>query len=95
MFDLLVTFVCLFVRTELLPVDFASKLDSLPLPTRVDIIIGVLLFKELVREAPPKKKPCIFGLCPNCDLTPPIAQIRALCGTIFLPKIRKFFKQQF
>ena len=51
MFDLLVTFVCLFVRPELLPVDFASKLDSLPLPTRVDIIIGVLLFKDLVMSA--------------------------------------------
>ena len=39
MFDLLVTFVCLFVRPELLPVDFASKLDSLLLPTGVNIII--------------------------------------------------------
>ena len=36
-----------------------------------------------------------FGHCPNCDLTPPIAQIRALCGTMFLPKMRKFSKQQF
>ena len=43
----------------------------------------------------PKKKPCIFGHCPYCDLTPPIAQIRALCGTIFLPKMRTFFKQPF
>ena len=48
-----------------------------------------------LREAPAKKKPCIFGHCPNCDLTPPKAQIRALCGTIFLPKMRKFFKQPF
>ena len=36
----------------------------------------------MVREAPPNKKQCIFGHCPNCDLTPLIAQIRALCGTI-------------
>ena len=48
-----------------------------------------------LREAPPPKKPCIFGYCPNCDLTPPIAQIRALCGTNFCPKVRNFFKQQF
>ena len=41
------------------------------------------------------KKTCIFGHCPNCNLTPPIAQIRALCGTTILPKMRKFFKQQF
>ena len=34
-----------------------------------------------IRKAPPKKNRCIFGHCPNCDLTPPIAQIRALCGT--------------
>ena len=46
-----------------------------------------------LKEVPPKEKPCIFGHCPNCDLTPPIAQIRALCGTIFLPKMRKFLKQ--
>ena len=26
-----------------------------------------------LREAPPQRKPCIFGHCPNCDLTPPIA----------------------
>ena len=37
---------------------------------------------------PHPKKTCIFGHCPNCNLTPPIAQIRALCGTKFLPKMR-------
>ena len=47
------------------------------------------------KGSPCQKKPCIFGHYPNCDLTPPKAQIRALCGTIFLPKMRKFFKQQF
>ena len=48
-----------------------------------------------LREAPPKKKTCIFGHCPNCNLTPPNAQIRALCGTTILLKMRKFFKQPF
>ena len=52
-------------------------------------------FAMCLREAPPQKKPCIFGHCPNCNLTPPVAQIRALCGTTILPKMRKFFKQQF
>ena len=53
--------------------------------------------KEIVGlwEAPPKKNLCIFGHCPNCNLTPPNAKIRALCGTNILPKMRKFFKQQF
>ena len=37
----------------------------------------VLLDSEL-REAPPKKNLYICGHCPNCDLNPPIAQIRAL-----------------
>ena len=27
--------------------------------------------KHTEREATPKKKTCIFGHCPNCDLTPP------------------------
>ena len=53
------------------------------------------VWQELFREAPPKKKPCIFGNCPNYNLTPPNAQIRALCGTTILPKMRKFFRQQF
>ena len=44
---------------------------------------------------PHPKKTCIFGHCPNCNLTPPIAQIRALCGTNTLPKMRKFLKQHF
>ena len=50
--------------------------------------------RSLGKPHPPKKT-CIFGHCPNCDLTAPIAQIRALCGTMFLPKMRKFSKQQF
>ena len=32
---------------------------------------------------------------PILQFDPPITQIRALCGTITLPKIRKFFKHQF
>ena len=47
------------------------------------------------KVSPSQKKQCIFGHCPSCDLTPLIAQIRALCGTMFLPKMRKFLKQQF
>ena len=41
----------------------------------------VLLDSEL-REAPPKKNLYICGHCPNCDLTPPIAQIRALTAIL-------------
>ena len=55
----------------------------------------LLLAYTDLREAPPKNKPFIFGHFPTCNLTPPIAQIRALCGTNILPKMRKFFKQQF
>ena len=52
-------------------------------------------FYDWTKGSPCQKKPCIFGHCPNYNLTPPKAQIQALCGTIFLPKMRKFFKQQF
>ena len=45
------TIILLFVGSYLLYVDFAFKLDSLLLPAREDIIIGVLLFKELVMSA--------------------------------------------
>ena len=44
--------------------------------------------KRLVREAPPKKKTVYIWALPKL-------QIRALCGINFLPKMRKFFKQQF
>ena len=47
------------------------------------------------KGSPTQKNPCIFGHCPNCNLTHPNAQIRALCGTNILPKMRKFFKQPF
>ena len=42
----------------------------------------------------PKKTVYIWAL-PILQFDPPITQIRALCGTITLPKIRKFFKHQF
>ena len=54
-----------------------------------------LLETSVGKGSPTPKKSYIFGHCPNCDLTPPIAQIRALCDTMFLPKMRKFSKQQF
>ena len=54
-----------------------------------------MLGLAILREAPPGKKTCLFEHCPNHNLTPPIAQIQALCGTNFLPKMRKFLKQQF
>ena len=62
-----------------------------------DLTMWILMVHILPHSLgkPHPKKPCIFGHCPNCDLTPPIAQIRALCGTMFLPKMRKFSKQQF
>ena len=48
-----------------------------------------------LREAPPKKKTVYIWALPKLQFDPPIAQIRALCGTTILPKMRKFFKQQF
>ena len=47
-----------------------------------------------IGEAPPPKNVYIWAL-PNLRFDPPIAQIRALCGTIFLPKMKKFLTQQF
>ena len=38
--------------------------------------------------SPTPKKPVYLGIAQNCDLV-------GLCGTIFLPKMRKFLKQQF
>ena len=61
------------------------------------LVLPGLVFSHplTVREAPSKKKPCIFGHCPNCYLTPPIAQIRALSGTMFLPNMRKLLNSHF
>ena len=57
--------------------------------------LAMICSGKTIKGSPIQKKTCIFGHCPNCNLTPPIAQIRALCGTTILPKMRKFFKQQF
>ena len=38
---------------------------------------------HLIREAPTKMLPLLFGHCPNCDCTPPPALKRALWGTLF------------
>ena len=56
------------------------------------LLTSMQYWQKTVREAPPPKKTCIFGHCPNCDLTPPIAQIRALCGTIFFAENEKILK---
>ena len=58
-------------------------------------VLPLLGCNRYIKGSPTQKKLCIFGHCPNCDLTPPIAQIRALCGTTFLQKMRKYSKQQF
>ena len=63
------TIILLFVGSYLLYVDFAFKLDSLLLPARVDITIGVLLFKECIsvwiRYAFKKKIRDFLGIFPN------------------------------
>ena len=61
-----------------------------------NLLCGQQLFVFIYSKGSPTPKTTrIFGHCPNCNLTPPIAQIRALCVTTILPKIWKFFKQQF
>ena len=35
------------------------------------LLTSMQYWQKTVREAPPQKKPCIFGHCPNCDLNPP------------------------
>ena len=65
------------------------------------LLTSMQYWQKTVREAPPQKKPCIFGHCPNCDLTPPIAQIRALkirwlsYGLYSLKNCHKQFGQAF
>ena len=39
-----------------------------------------------VREAPAKKKPCLFGHCPNCNLTPLMRKSGHFVAQIFCRK---------
>ena len=50
---------------------------------------------HVVREAPRKDTACSNGILPNSISTHPPSSKLTLCGSYFLPKIKKIFKTAF